>query len=104
MATVKLRYVGGLMHVDIPILGREGEPLDEHGEGCLVRGEEFECDAKIAGRAPKLASDGTLEVDPDTGQPVDPGDGLLALVGEFEPVDGAARKKSSRNDQEGEGR
>lgn len=95
MVTVKLRYIGGLLHADVPILAREGEPLDDHGEGCLVRGEEFECDEAVAGRAPKLAGDGTLELDPDTGQPVDPGEGLLAQVGVFELASSPRKPRKS---------
>lgn len=99
MSTVKLRYVGGLLHADVPILAREGEPLDDHGEGCLVRGEVFDCDPTVAGRAPKLAEDGTLELGED-GQPADPGEGLLAQVGNFEVVeDKRSRKTTAGNDQ-----
>jgi hypothetical protein len=83
VSTVQLRYVGALLHADVPILNRQGEPLDEHGEGCVVRGEVFTCDATVAGRPPKLDADGALELG-DDGQPVDPGEGLLAQVGVFE--------------------
>jgi hypothetical protein len=95
VSTVQLRYIGGIEHVDVPILRREGEPLEEHGVGCLVRGEVFTCDKTVAGRVPKLADDGTLEIDPDTGQPVDPGEGLLAQVANFELASKPAAKKPS---------
>lgn len=96
MATVQLRYIGGLQYVDVPILGREGDdPLEEHGAGCVVRDEVFDCDKTVAGRAPKLAADGTLELG-DDGQPVDPGEGLLAQLGNFELASSPRRKRPAK--------
>lgn len=93
MSTVKLRYIGGIPYVDVPILSREGDdPLEEHGAGCVVRGEVFECDKEIAGRPPKLNADGTLKLGDDS-QPVDPGEGLLAQPSNFELVKPAAARK-----------
>lgn len=84
MATVKLRNVNPLGQVDLPIAARQGEPLDEHGSGCLEPGEVFEVDAKIAGRPPSG--------DPGAGD-YDPGEGLLAQVGNYELADGSTKKK-----------
>jgi hypothetical protein len=94
--TLKLRYIGALQYADVPILGREGDdPLEEHGAGCVVRGEEFDCDATIAGRAPKLDADGALELG-DDGQPVDLGEGLLAQLGNFELASTPRKKRAKK--------
>jgi hypothetical protein len=45
VATVKLRNINPLGQVDLPIAARQGEPLGEHGTGCLEPGEVFEVDA-----------------------------------------------------------
>lgn len=75
MATVWLKNVNPLGQVDLPLVAREGEPFGEHGTGCLEPGEVFEVDKAHAGRAP-------------TGVPgedgYDPGEGLLAQVGNYE--------------------
>lgn len=93
MPTLKLRYIGALQYADVPILGREGDdPLEDHGAGCVVRGEEFDCDATIAGRAPKLDADGALELG-DDGHPVDLGEGLLAQLGNFELASSPRKKR-----------
>jgi hypothetical protein len=63
---------------------RQGEPLGEHGTGCLEPGEVFEVDAKVAGRPP--SGDAGLEDD------YDPGEGLLAQVGNYELADGPPKK------------
>lgn len=77
MATVRLRNINPLGRVDLPLIGRQG---DDEGEGvaCLEPGEEFEIDAKLAGRAPS-GNPGDDEYDP--------GEGLLAQVGNYELVD-----------------
>jgi hypothetical protein len=84
MATVKLRNINPLGQVDLPIAARQGEPLGEHGSGCLEPGEVFEIDADIAGRPPSG--------DPGSDD-YDPGEGLLAQVGNYELADGPAKKK-----------
>lgn len=96
MSTVFLKNVNPLGHVDLPLIGRqegEGAPtIDEAGVGGLVPGEVFEVDAKLAGRAPSTST----VVDEETGEERevhDPGEGLLAQVGNFELV---PAPKSSR--------
>lgn len=78
MATVRLRNINPLGQVDLPLVGREGDPLGEHGDGCLEPGEVFEVDEQLAGRAPS----GTPGEDG-----YDPGEGLLAQVGNYELAD-----------------
>jgi hypothetical protein len=41
---MRLRNTNPLGHVDLPLIGREGEPLGEEGVGCLEPGEVFEVD------------------------------------------------------------
>ena len=67
----KLRNINPLGQVDVPILGRQGDPFGEEGRGCLEPGEVFETTDEIAGRAP-------------SGD--DPGEGLLAQVDNYELV------------------
>lgn len=76
MAIVRLRNINPLGRVDLPLIGRQGEDEGE-GVACLEPGETFEVDAKLAGRAPS----GTPGEDD-----YDPGEGLLAQVGNFELV------------------
>lgn len=83
MATVQLRNINPLGHVDLPLLRREG--LEEaEGVGCLNPGEVFDCPAELAGHAP-------------TGTPgdegFDPGCGLLAQVGNYELVTPTSKGK-----------
>lgn len=39
---MKLRNTNPMGQVDVPVLGRQGEPFGEHGSGCLEPGEVFE--------------------------------------------------------------
>lgn len=75
MATVWLKNINPLGQVDLPLCARQGEPLGEHGTGCLEPDEIFEVDAKLAGRPPK----GT-----PGDEDYDPGEGLLAQVGNYQ--------------------
>jgi hypothetical protein len=72
MATVHIRYVGPIDEIDLPLIGRS-----------VKRGEVFEVDEQHAGHAPS----GTPGEDD-----YDPGEGLLAQVGNYEA---ATVKKSS---------
>jgi hypothetical protein len=49
MATVKIRNISPLGHLDLPLIRREGDPLGQEGAGCLEPGEVFEVPAEIAG-------------------------------------------------------
>lgn len=66
---MKLRNVSPLGHLDFPLVGRVLKP-----------GEEFDVDDEVAGRAPSLTVDDGVET-------FDPGEGLLAQVGNFERAD-----------------
>lgn len=83
MPTVLLRNCNPLGQVDLPLIGRQedsdGSTLGTEGTGCLEPGEVFEVDAALAGRAPS----GSVEDDD-----YDPGEGLLAQVGNYELVEG----------------
>lgn len=50
MATVTLRNTNPLGQVDVPLLGRQGEPFGTEGSGCLEPGEVFEVDKDVADR------------------------------------------------------
>lgn len=39
---MKLRNTNPLGQVDVPLLGRQGEPFGQPGSGCLEPGEEFD--------------------------------------------------------------
>lgn len=43
-----IRNVNPLGQVDLPLIYRQGEPLDTHGVGCLEPGEEFTVSAEHA--------------------------------------------------------
>ncbi|MGX7679077.1 hypothetical protein ACSMXN_09265 [Jatrophihabitans sp. DSM 45814] len=43
-----IKNINPLGQVDLPLIMREGDPLDEHGVGCLEPGEEFEVTAEHA--------------------------------------------------------
>jgi hypothetical protein len=98
---MRLRNTNPLGQVDLPLIGRQGEPLGEEGVGCLEPGEVFEVDDALAGREPADITDEGGNV---IGQ--DLGEGLLAQVGNYERVeeppatepagDGAARKGRSK--------
>lgn len=78
---MRLRNISPMGQLDVPAIGRQGEPFGEPGSGCLEPGEVFEVPAKLAGRAPSESTD------PDTGAvTVDLGSGLLAQAGVFELV------------------
>lgn len=72
MATVRLKNVNPLGYVDLPLIRRALKP-----------GEEFDVDAAHAGRAPTPAKG---EPGDDDYAPADPGDGLLAQIGNYELV------------------
>lgn len=59
---MRLRNINPLGQVDVPLLGRQGEPLGEEEKGCLEPAEVFDC-------TPEQASN------------------LLAQVGNYEPAD-----------------
>lgn len=101
MAKVLLRNVNPLGHVDLPLIGRQGPANDEEGSGCLIPGEVFEVDEALAGCAPHwrpvvdddnpdmvaLYESRTVgEGDDAVTEVYDPGYGLLAQVGNYEPV------------------
>jgi hypothetical protein len=83
VAKVTLRNVSPLGDLDLPLIGRQGDH-------CLKAGEEFEVDATLAGRAPSAF------VGEDGNEITDPGEGLLAQVGVFEPVDQPKSNKSAK--------
>jgi hypothetical protein len=39
---MKIRNQSPYGALDVPLLAREGEPYDDHGEGCVAAGEELE--------------------------------------------------------------
>lgn len=41
---MRLRNTNPVGQVDLPLIGRQGEPFGEEGSGCLERGEVFEID------------------------------------------------------------
>lgn len=113
MGNVYLRNTNPLGHVDLRLIGREGEADDVAGTGCLIPGEVFAVDEKVAGVAPHwrpvadeddpLAEEireGRCETrrvpieDPEEDGPAeqlevwDLGHGLLAQVGNYELADG----------------
>jgi hypothetical protein len=75
MATVRLKNVNPLGQVDLPLLRRTLEPL-----------EEFDCPTELAGRAPSVSEDGV----PDLGA------GLLAQVGNYEHADTDLASEAAR--------
>lgn len=98
-ATVRLRNINPLGAVDLPLLRREGEPYGQEGAGCLEAGEEFDCPADLAGRAPSLVDDDPDQQD-EAGNPVqtwDLGEGLLAQTENYELVDTTTSKASKRS-------
>ena len=64
---MRLRNVNPLGQVDLPLIGRQGEPLGEEGVGCLEPAEEFDCTPEHA-------------------------DNLLRQVGNYEAADDEARE------------
>lgn len=78
MATVLLRNISPLGHLDVPLIRREGDPVGRESVGCLEPGEVFKVPAALAGRAPS-GTPGTADWDPGTG--------LLAQTGNFEIVE-----------------
>lgn len=54
---MRLRNVSPLGHLDVPSIGRQGEPLGKEGAGCLEPGEEFEVPDEEAGPLLALGSD-----------------------------------------------
>jgi hypothetical protein len=49
VAVKSLRNINPLGQVDLPIAGRQGDPLGEPGSGCLEPGEVFEVPDDVAG-------------------------------------------------------
>lgn len=116
MPKVLLRNINPLGHVDLPLIGRQGEVNDEPGSGCLIPGEVFAVDAEIAGCGPywRPATEDdaeaiaaghveTREVDTaaeDDDEPAvvlevrDLGHGLLSQVGNYELVEDDLDKKT----------
>lgn len=100
MSKVLLKNINPLRHVDLPLIGRQGEVDDVEGSGCLIPGEVFEVDAEVAGQAPfwrpateddaealrygHIASRTSGEGDEQTTEVLDLGYGLLAQVGNYE--------------------
>lgn len=62
-----LRNINPLGQVDLPLIGRQGDPVGAPGTGCLEPGEEFECT-------------------PDQARV------LLAQTGNYEPADAEAQQ------------
>lgn len=89
MSTVFLKNINPLGDVDLPLVGQ------------LKAGEVFEIDAALAGRAPSTST----VVDEATGDEVeviDPGEGLLAQVGNYELTKPPKATKATTTDaQEG---
>lgn len=56
----KLRNINPLGQVDLPLIGRSGEPVGTPGVGCLEPGEEF--DATDAQAAALLEQTGNYEL------------------------------------------
>ena len=57
---MRLRNVSPLGHLDVPSIGRTGDPIGEPGKGCLEPGEEFDVPDDKAG--PLLALGDTVFV------------------------------------------
>ena len=72
MAAVRLRNTNPLGAVDLPLLGLT-----------LDAGQEFDCPAELAGRAPS-----------GSGDSFDPGEGLLAQVGNYVLVPPTSSKEA----------
>lgn len=79
---MKLRNISPLGELDLPLVGR-----------VLAPGEIFDVDDDLAGRAPSLA------VDENGDEVFDPGEGLLAQVGNYEAVTGGAPSKAWKRDE-----
>lgn len=88
-----LKNINPMGQVDVPVLGRQGEPFGEPGRGCLERGETVEVSDEVAGEAPfwrAATEDDVLEhfevrevsAEDEDAEPelevLDPGWGLLA--------------------------
>jgi hypothetical protein len=82
-----LRHKNVIRQVDLPLIGRQGEPFGETGSGCLEPGEEFDVSDAHAGRAPSTSKDA------DGNDVFDPGEGLLAQVDNYELVVAPKTKK-----------
>jgi hypothetical protein len=48
VSTVRIRNVNPLGQVDLPLIGRQQDPVGETGSGCLEPGEEFDVAAEHA--------------------------------------------------------
>ena len=80
---MKLRNISPLGELDLPLVGR-----------ILTAGEIFDVDDELAGRAPSIV------VDEDTGeQRLDPGEGLLAQVGNYEAVSAGPPSNAWKRDE-----
>lgn len=86
---MKLKNINPIGQSDLPLIGRQGDPLGETGSGCLEPGEVFEVSDKQAGRAPSTSKDA------DGNDAFDPGEGLLAQVGNYEEVKASKTKGDS---------
>lgn len=77
-AAVKLKNTNPLGAVDLPLIGRT-----------LEAGEVFDVPDAVAGRAPSTSQD------EDGNDVLDPGEGLLAQVGNYEPATKTEAKKAA---------
>jgi hypothetical protein len=112
MSKVLLKNTNPLGYVNVPDIGRVGEPddanADVEGAGCLRPGEVFECDSEVAGVAPfwrdatdadaeaikygqvgvrtrpETTGEGDDATESEVTEVLDLGYGLLAQVGNFE--------------------
>lgn len=54
---MRLRNVSPLGHLDVPSIGRQGDPIGEPGKGCLEPLEEFDVPDEKAGPLVALGED-----------------------------------------------
>lgn len=77
---MKLKHINPVGQTDLPLIGRQGDPVGETGSGCLEPGEVFEVPDDVAGRPPSTSKDA------DGNDVFDPGEGLLAQAGNYQAV------------------
>lgn len=59
---MRLRNVSPLGQLDVPSIGRQGDPVGEPGTGCLEPGEEFDVPDEKAGPLLALGPDVFVQV------------------------------------------
>jgi hypothetical protein len=87
-----LHHKNVIGQVDLPLIGRQGEPFGVPGSGCLEPGEDFDVSDEHAGRAPSTSKDA------DGVDVFDPGEGLLAQVDNYELVVAPKTNKTKKGD------